>query len=286
MRTAYVNGSYVPHADASVHIEDRGYQFADGIYEYIAFYNRTLVDGELHLRRLERSLSELDIAMPMRLKPMMIVIAELIERNGREDGGLYIQITRGVAKRDHAFPKAAAPSLVMTICAAKLPTAKQVSEGVSVITQPDLRWARRDIKSIALLPNILAKQKAAQAGAREAWLVDGGRVIEGSASNSYIVSKSGEVITHPANESILGGITREVVLELARKAQIPVAERVFTLAEAKNATEAFITSTSANVLPVVSIDGKKVGSGKPGPVARRLNELYVAHIFKLTGRQL
>ncbi len=286
MRVAYVNGRYLPHHEAAVHIEDRGYQFADGIYEYVAFYNRTLVDGALHLKRLERSLRELEIAMPMSHAAMAMVIRELISRNNKDDGGLYIQITRGVAKRDHGFPKKVSPAVVMTVCGAKLPTDKQVKDGVAVVTQADIRWGRRDIKSISLLPNILAKQKAIEAGAREAWLVDGDIISEGSASNSYIVSKAGQLITHPANEFILGGITREVVLELAKNSGVPVAERAFTMSDVKNAAEAFLTSTSANVLPVTSVNGKPVGNGKVGPVTRKLAQLYLDHIFKITGKKI
>ena len=285
-RISYVNGAYLPHHEAAVHIEDRGYQFSDGIYEYVAFYNRTLVDAELHFRRLERSLNELQITLPMSLNAMAIVVRELIERNGRADGGLYVQITRGVAKRDHAFPKHTLPSLVMTICPAKLPSEQQVKDGVKVITQPDIRWGRRDIKSISLLANILAKQKATEKQAREAWLVDGDIVTEGSASNSYIVTQSGELVTHPANEFILGGITRDVVLKLARKDGITVHERIYTLSEIAQAAEAFITSTSANVLPVVKVDNIVIGNGKPGKITRRLNDLYTDHIFKLTGKKL
>lgn len=285
-RISYVNGVYLLHHQASVHIEDRGYQFSDGVYEYIAFYNGKLVDGDLHFARLERSLREIELTQPMSRAALNIVVRELIERNGKADGGLYIQITRGVAKRDHAFPKNTAPALVMTVCRAKLPKDSEVRDGVKVITQPDIRWGRRDIKSISLLPNLLAKQKAAEVGAREAWLVDGDIISEGSASNSYIVSKAGDLITHPANEFILGGITRDVVLALARKEGIKVHERVFTLAEVKQASEAFITSTSANVLPVVKINEMTVGDGKVGNVTRRLNQLYTAHIFKQTGKQL
>lgn len=285
-RTAYVNGRYVNHAEAAVHIEDRGYQFADGIYEYIAFYNRKLLDGAAHLKRLERSLKELKITLPMSLAAMRIVIEELIERNGREDGGLYIQITRGVSKRDHGFPKNVRPAVVMTICGAKTPKPKEFAEGVKVITAPDIRWARRDVKSVSLLANILAKQEAVQQGVREAWLVEGNsNISEGSASNVYIVTKSGVLVTHPANEHILGGIARDVVLGLARSAQIPVEERAFNTVELSSAAEAFMTSTSINVLPVTQIDGKPVGNGKVGEVTRRLQELYNAHILKQTGKQ-
>jgi D-alanine transaminase len=285
-RISYVNGRYVHHHEAVVHIEDRGYQFSDGIYEYVAFYNRRLLDGELHFKRLERSLRELQIPLPMPVEAMKVIVRELIERNGRLDGGLYIQVTRGVARRDHAFPKGVKPALIMTVCASKLPRVQEVQHGVTVITQPDIRWGRRDIKSVSLLANILAKQEAASVGAREAWLVDGGVVSEGSASNVYIVSRSGQLVTHPANELILGGVTRDVLLKLAQKASIPVLEQAFTMQDVKAAAEAFLTSTSANVLPVVQVDGSAVGGGKPGPVTRRLMDLYAAHVFKQTGKRL
>jgi len=286
-RIAYVNGRYLPHAEARVHVEDRGYQFSDGIYEYIAFYNRTLLDADLHLKRLERSLRELQIALPVSLAALTIIMRELISRNGRDDGGLYMQVTRGVARRDHPFPKNTKPALVMTVCAAKLPKEHEVKNGVTVITLPDLRWARRDIKSVSLLANVMAKQEAAKKQAREAWLVeDGVTVSEGSVSNAYIVTKSGEIVTHPLDEHILGGVTRDVVLKLARKAGIKVAERSFNTVEMKEAAEAFLTSTSANILPVVTIDDAPVGSGKPGTITRRLQGIYAAHIFRQTGKQL
>lgn len=282
---AYVNGRYVPHAKAGVHIEDRGHQFADGIYEYIAFYNRRLLDAEPHLKRMERSLKELSIAAPMSPAAMKLVIAELISRNSREDGGLYVQVTRGSARRDHPFPKDTKPSLVMTVCASKLAKAAEVEKGVAVITYPDRRWTRRDIKSISLLANVIAKQEASSKKCREAWLLEGDVVTEGAVSNSYII-KNGTLITHPANEHILGGIVREVVLRLAGKAAIPVEERPFTLKEVHSAAEAFLTSTSANILPVVRIDDQSIGSGKPGPVTAKLLALYSEHVFAQTGKKI
>ncbi len=286
-RIAYVNGQYVQHHEACVHIEDRGYQFADGIYEYIAFYNRTLLDGELHIKRLMRSLAELKIDMPVSPTAMSIIIRELMGRNNRVDGGIYIQVTRGVARRDHPFPKDVKPALVMTLCGPKTPKENEIKAGVKVITAPDNRWGRCDIKSIALLANVLAKQNATEHHTREAWLVREDRSItEGAVSNAYIVSKDGELVTHPLDKRVLGGITREVVLRLARKAGIPVAERAFNVVELKSIKEAFITSTSANVLPVVKIDDKLVGSGKPGPVTLKLQELYSTYIYKQTGRKL
>ncbi len=216
---------------------------------------------------------------------MRIIVRELIERNCRVDGGLYIQVSRGVAKHDHAFPKNIRPSLVMTICGAKTPKEHEFTDGVKVITQPDNRWARCDIKSISLLANILSKQEAICERTREALLLEAdGTVNEGSASNFFIVTKSGELLTHQADEHILGGVTRDVVLKLARKSGINVAERTFNIAEAKAASEAFITSTSINVLPVVKIDDKLVGKGTVGEVTKKLHELYNAHIKKQTGK--
>ena len=283
-RTAYVNGQYVNQLYASVHIEDRGYQFADGIYEYIAFYNRTLLDGGLHMARLERSLKELAIALPMSLASMQLVIRELMAKNSREHGGLYIQVSRGVAKRDHAFPKPIPPALVMTLCAPKFPKLNEIKDGVNVMTYPEQRWARRDIKSVSLLANVLAKQEAAKHKMRESWLVEKDDTItEGAVSNSYIVSKSGELITHQADENILGGITRDVVLQLAKKAGVKVSQRPYNLVEVKSAEEAFITSTSINVLPVVKVDDMVIGSGKPGAITEKLRTLYEDHIYEQTG---
>jgi len=284
-RISYVNGRYVPHHEAMVHIEDRGYQFSDGIYEYIAFYNGFLLDGELHMDRLERSLFELQMDMPMSRNAMGIVVEELLERNCKDDGGLYIQITRGVARRDHAFPKHVRPALVMTVCAPKLPKAHDVKNGVKVITHTDIRWGRRDVKSVSLLANILAKQEAAVDGAREAWLLEGKVITEGSASNAYIINKKGEVLTHPATEKILGGITRDVLLGLAVEAGIGVVEAPFTMAQVHGAAEAFLTSTSANVLPVTKVDDTLVGNGKPGAVTQQLQALYAEHIMFQTGKQ-
>jgi D-alanine transaminase len=282
-KIAYVNGRYEHQQEASVNIEDRGYQFSDGIYEYIAFYNRTLLDGDLHLARMERSLKELGMPAPMSRGALLLVIGELMERNGRENGGLYIQVSRGVSARNHAYPKQGKSSLVMTICSAKTPKPAEFTDGVKVITHPEMRWARRDIKTISLLANIIAKQEATVKQAREAWLFEkDGRITEGAVSNAYIVSRSGELITHPADENILGGITRDVVLKLACKAGIKVVERPFTLSEVKQASEAFITSTSINVLPVVKIDDTPIGNG-PGEVTLSLQQLYNAHIFQQTG---
>ncbi|HEU5047395.1 MAG TPA: D-amino-acid transaminase [Rickettsiales bacterium] len=283
---AYVNGRYVPLQEAQVSIEDRGYQFADGVYEVIAFYNRRLLDEKLHMQRLTRSLKELRIAAPMSDAAFRLVIRELIERNNREHGTLYVQITRGTARRDHTFPKHARPNLVMAVTGPKMPKAKDVDKGISVITLPDIRWERRDIKSISLLPNILAKQSAMEAGAKEAWLYDGKGVInEGSSSNNAIVTAKGEIMTSPTSNLILGGITRAVLLDIARKNGFKVVEKSFSVKQAKEAKEAFMLSTTSNVLPVTSIDGVKVGNGKPGATTLKLLALYHEHIYRETGYQ-
>lgn len=277
-RIAYVNGRYLPLGRARVHIEDRGYQFADGIYEVIAIYDGRLIDEMAHLQRLRRSLDELKIAMPVGERALRQIMAEIVARNRIADGALYIQITRGVAKREHAFPGAARPALVVMARAKPRPAAS-LGEGVSVITIPDIRWKRCDIKSVSLLPNILGKQQAREAGAYEAWQVDEqGFVTEGTSSNAWIVTQTGELVTRNADAAILNGITRLAVAQLAEAAQLRVVERAFTTAEALNAREAFLTSTSSWVMPIARIDGVQIGNGKPGPFATRLREHYVSYM--------
>ncbi len=276
-RIAYVNGRYVRHADASVHIEDRGYQFADGVYEVCGIRDGRLMDEALHLARLQRSLGELRIAMPMSLSALRHVMREVVRRNHVENGLVYLQVTRGEAPRDHPFPaKPVMPALVVT--AKRLNTARieqAVEKGVAVVTMPDLRWARRDIKSIALLPNILAKQAAREAGAYEAWLVDAdGFVTEGSSTNAWIVDKEGRLITRSTGPDILTGITRTVLLETAEQEGIEVIERPFTVEEAKTAREAFVSASSAVIIPVVRIDDAMIGNGVPGSITLRLREAY------------
>ena len=278
-RVAYVNGQYVPLQEAGVHVEDRGYQFADGVYEVIAFAAGRMLEAEGHLERLDRSLAELAIAAPMGRRALRAVLAECIRRNRLSAGIVYVQITRGVARRDHAFPAHAVPTLVVTVRRAKGPPKAAIAEGVGVITLPDIRWKRCDIKSVALLPNVLAKQAARQRGAFEAWMVgDDGAVTEGSSTNAWIVTKEGEVVTHPAGPAILNGITRMAVIAAARRAGFSVVERSFTVAEALAAREAFLTSTTSHVLPVVSIDGKPVGNGHPGSTTIALRQAYLADL--------
>ena len=277
-RFAYVNGRYLRHAEANVHIEDRGYQFADGVYEVMAVVGGFLLDEGPHLMRLARSLAELQISAPMSNAALRIVMREVIRRNGVHNGIVYVQITRGVAARDHAFPKAAGPVLVVTSRWKRPADPRAVNDGVAVITIPDIRWQRCDIKSVALLPNVLGKQRAKEAGAFEAWQVDReGKVSEGTSTNAWIVTLDDTVVTRQADSAILNGVTRLAVLDIIRREGYGFVERPFSVAEAKSAREAFLTSTVVDLLPVVRIDGTAVGNGEPGPLSRKLRECYLAH---------
>jgi len=277
-RIAYVNGRYLPIHTPAVMIEDRGYQFADGVYEVIKCKDGEPRDLERHLDRLERSLAALRIAMPTSRAALALIVAETLRRNKLQQSIVYIQVSRGTSPRNHLFPKPGTrPSLVVTVRRAPFPKPLEIEDGVSVITRPDIRWARCDIKSVSLLPNVLLKQEASEAGAREVWLHDEeGLVTEGSSANAYIVDADGTIITRPRGPEILGGITREVLFEVAAEAGIPIVERPFTVAEAKAAREAFITSTSSFVLPVTKIDDAVIANGKPGSISRRLLEGYLA----------
>jgi D-alanine transaminase len=279
-RIAYVNGRYVPRDHAMVHVEDRGYQFSDGVYEVCEVRGGRLIDERRHTARLERSLAELRIRLPMSLAALGVVLRETVRRNHVRDGIVYLQVTRGVARRDHAFPPpATVPGVVVT--ARNLDLAgneKAAEEGVAVITVPDNRWERVDIKSVSLLPNVLAKQAAREQGAKEAWFVDGdGKVTEGSSSNAWIVTMAGKVVTRPADKGILRGITRSVLLEAIAAQGLTLEERAFSVEEAYGAREAFLTSASQIVLPVVRINGRPVGNGAPGTVATALREDFHRH---------
>jgi len=276
-RLAYVNGRFVPHPQARVHVEDRGYQFADGVYEVVPVANGRLVDEELHLDRLDRSLAELRIGWPMSRAALRLVSHELIRRNGLANGIVYVQVTRGVAPRDHKFPKGVKPALVMTTKQLKRASPAVLAQGLKVVTVPDIRWQRRDIKSISLLPNCLAKQQAFEAGATEAWMVEpGGYVTEGSSTNAWIVTGEGKVVTRKANHEILNGITRQVLLKVMAEEGIVLDERPFSVEEAYKAREAFLTSSSNFVMPVTEIDGRPIGNGHPGLVTQRLRRSYLA----------
>ena len=277
-RVAYVNGQYVRHGQAVVHIEDRGFQFADGVYEVWSVFDGRLADFDGHLTRLWRSLDELRIDHPMSRAALETVLKETVRRNRVVEGLVYIQVTRGTARRDHPFPaEGTPPSVVVT--ARSLPLSKgnaAAAKGVAVITQPDIRWGRCDIKTVGLLPNVLAKQAAKERGAAEAWMVDEmGLVTEGSSTNAWIVDENGRLRTRDAQSNILRGITRAAVMALIAEEGLELEERAFSVDEAKRAKEAFYTSATGFVMPAVSIDGTKIGNGKPGPIATRLRALYL-----------
>jgi D-alanine transaminase len=274
-RIAYVNGIYAPHREAAVHIEDRGYQFADGVYEVCEVRDGRLVDETRHLDRLARSLSELRMAWPVSRPALCVILREVVARNRVRDGLVYFQVTRGVARRDFMFPAHQRSSLVVTARSADraaLDTA--AGQGIAVVTRPDNRWERVDIKTVGLLPNVLAKQAAKEAGAKEAWFVDAnGYVTEGGSSNAWIIVGN-TIQTRPAETGILRGVTRTTLLDLLAREGLKLKERPFKVGEALKADEAFITSATTIVTPVVKIDGKPVGSGKPGPVALKLRKAF------------
>lgn len=272
----YINGRYVPRAEATVRVEDRGYMFGDGVYEAIPVHAGRLIAAERHFQRLGRSLGELRIAWPMPRAALEVVAREVIARNGLRNGGLYIQVTRGVAPRDHKFPKDAVPGLLVMAKRFKPAPAALLRDGASVITLPDERWGRCDIKSLNLLPNVMAKQAAAEQGVQEAWLVDkAGNVTEGASTSAWIVTAEGVLATRPNGVEILPGVTRAIVVDVARELGLKLELRAFSLDEAYRAREAFLTSTSNYVLPITRIDGKTVADGKPGPTASRLREAYL-----------
>lgn len=282
---SYVNGRYIRHAAAWVHIEDRGFQFADGVYEVFAVRGATVLDADRHFERLTRSLAALRIPAPMSREALQVVFGELIRRNGMPaDSVLYVQITRGAAPRNHAFPRNARPTLVATLRRQPSPDRAALQKGVKVISLPDIRWRRPDIKSVSLLPNVLAKQQAVEAGAYEAWLVDAdGNITEGTASNAWIVTADGDLVTRPTDASILNGITRCVVLELAHRLNIRAVERPFTLVEARKAREAFLTGTTSLVKPVSRIDDTTIGDGAIGAFTSELQAAYLQYLDEQVG---
>jgi D-alanine transaminase len=276
-RIAYVNGRYLPFRDATVHIEDRGYQFADAVYEVCEVRGGRLIDERRHMERLRRSLGEMRIPMPMSAAALAVVLREVVARNRIDYGIVYLQIGRGVARRDHAFPvPAPAPSVVVTARALNFARNEALAaSGIAVISMPDNRWGRVDIKTVGLLPNVLARQAAIDQGARDAWFIDqSGAVTEASSANAWIVTRSGALVTRHADHAILRGITRAVVFDAVKDQKLTIEERAFTLDEAFAAREAFITSASQIVLPVVRIDGRAIGDGSPGPVAIALRQAF------------
>ncbi len=278
---AYVNGRYLPHRSAAVHVEDRGYQFADGVYEVCEVLGGRLVDETRHLDRLKRSLDELRMAMPMSRAALGFVLREVVRRNRIGDGLVYVQVTRGVAPRDHVFPPdTVRPTVVVTARPAERgKTIERAEQGIAVITVPDNRWDRVDIKSVSLLPNVLARQAAKEAGAQEAWFVDGeGFVTEGAATNAWIVTADGALVTRSADHGILRGITRAGVFDLAARQGLRIEERRFTPEEAKTAREVFVTSATNLVMPVVRVDDAVIGNGVPGSVVTGLRRCFHDHV--------
>ncbi|EAQ35587.1 D-amino acid aminotransferase [Nitrobacter sp. Nb-311A] len=276
-RIAYVNGLYRDLRDACVNVEDRGYQFADGVYEVCEVRGARLVDFSRHMTRLQRSLRELRIAEPMPVAALAIIMREVVRRNRVTYGMVYLQVTRGVARRDHAFPpNPVKPSVVITAHALNYEKKQQIAAtGIKVITLPENRWPRVDIKSVSLLPNVLAKQQAREEGAYEAWYVDrDGFITEGASSNAWIVTADGRAVTRSVDVGILAGITRAVLMDVMKALQISLEERPFTPEEAREAAEAFVTSATQVVMPVVAIDGQVVGNGQPGGITRRLREEF------------
>lgn len=276
-RIVYVNGRYLPYAQATVHVEDRGFQFADGVYEVCEVRAGRIVDEDRHLGRLKRSLRELSITPPMNDGALRVVISEILRRNRVRDGAVYLQVTRGAARRDFIFPDPDVAATVVVTARSVDPSKGQstAEQGIAVITVPESRWTRVDIKTIGLLPNVLAKMQAKEAGAREAWFVDrDGYVTEGGSSNAWIVSENDVLITRPAESGILRGITRTTLFDLARAHGLEIEERGFTVDEALNAREAFITSATTIVTPVIRINSTVIGGGKPGPLAMRLRDKF------------
>lgn len=277
-RVAYVNGRYGPKSQAAVHVEDRGYQFADAVYEVWGVSGGHLMDYDGHMARLERSLDELRIRRPMTREALTQVLRETVRRNRVVDGLVYLQISRGTAPRDHAFPSADTPPSVV-VTAKSISRARQeaaASKGISVVTRPDIRWGRCDIKTVGLLPNILAKQDALDSGAGDAWLVDDmGLITEGTSANAWIVDRDGVLRTRDTQANILRGITRAAILSIANEQGLKLEERGFTVDDVKSAREAFYTNASGFATPVVTIDGARIGEGTPGPVALRLRQMYL-----------
>lgn len=275
-RTVYVNGQYLAEENAMISVFDRGFLFADGVYEVSSVIGGKLIDNAAHLARLDRSLGELKMTWPCSKAELVEIQEEMVRRNAVDEGVLYLQITRGAADRDFAFPKNATPSLVMFTQARAICDTPASKSGISVITVPDIRWHRRDIKTVQLLAPSLAKQAALDAGANDAWLVEDGYVTEGSSNNAFIITTDGTIVTRQLSHDILHGITRRVVLAIAEQEGLKVEERAFTPEEAYDAAEAFSTSASSFVMPVVKIDNRILGNGVPGPISAKLREKYIA----------
>ncbi len=276
-RIAYVNGEYLPESEAKVSIFDRGFLFADGVYEVTPVVNGKLVDYDAHIERLDRSLNELQMAWPCTKPELRAMHEELVKRNSLNEGIIYMQVTRGVADRMFNFPKEIKSSLVAFPQVMTLVDNTNARTGVKVVTTPDIRWLRRDIKSVMLLAPVLGKQEAYEKGAHEAWMVEEGYVTEGTSSNAYIVVGN-KIITRPLSNRILAGCTRRALFRLSKDHGVEIEERLFTPEEAYAADEAFLTSASQFVMPITEIDGHRIGGGQPGPVTRKLRELFLEEV--------
>lgn len=279
-RTVYVNGEYLAEEDAKVSIFDRGFLFADGVYEVTSVLDGKLVEFPGHCARLSRSLSEVDMDSPVTDEELLEIHRELVKCNDLTEGVIYLQVTRGAADRDFVFPKDATPTLVLFTQSKSLVDSVAAANGIKVISVPDIRWGRRDIKTVQLLAPSMCKMAAKAQGCDDAWMIEDGFVTEGTSNNAYIVTKAGTLVTRNLSNSILHGITRASVLKMAQEAQIKIEERPFTIEEAKNAAEAFVTAASTFVGPVVEIDGTTIGDGAPGPISRRLREIYIDESLK------
>lgn len=278
----FLNGDYLQANEAKVSIFDRGYMFGDGVYEVIPVVNYTVLDKEPFFQRLDRSLNELELAWPMSQDELLKMISSLIEKNDIKEGGIYIQVTRGVAPRDFSYPLDTLTTCTAFTFKKEIINNPHVTNGVKVVTVDDIRWKRRDVKSISLLGQCMAKQEATKKGAYEGWMIEDGFVTEGTASSAYIV-KDNVIITRPLSNAILPGIRRKLLLELANKYNIEIEQRLFTVEEALNASEAFLSSATTFVLPIVQIDGKKIGDGKPGPIFEKMRKLYIESALKIAG---
>ncbi|MEP7457253.1 D-amino-acid transaminase [Phyllobacterium sp. SB3] len=274
-RIAYVNGDFIPLENARISILDRGFLFADGIYEVSAVLDGKLVDNDSHLTRLERSLGEIRLTLPLDLASIEALQLELIRRNALVNGIVYLQVTRGAGERNFLFPDATLPSLVMFTQMKDIAGAPGGTRGIAIKTVEDIRWQRRDIKNIGLLAQVLAKQVAAEAGCAEAWMTEGGRITEGASSSAFIITQDNVIVTRPDSNTVLPGCTAKAVVQLAEEANLVIEHRAFTLAEALEAKEAFMTSASTFVQPVIKIDNQNVGSGEPGPLTQRLRAIYI-----------
>ena len=281
-KTVFLNKEYMDESEAKVSIFDRGFVFGDGVYEVVPVVAKTVLDKEPFLQRFERSLKELELAWPMSKEEFLSMIDELIKRNGIQEGGVYMQVTRGVAPRNFGYPKDIAPTVMAFGFKKEIINSPYAKSGVKVVTVDDIRWKRRDIKSIALLGQCMAKEQASKQGAFEGWMVEDGFVTEGTSSSAYIV-KDGKIITRPLSNSILSGIRRKILLELAKEHKIELEQRLFSVKEALEADEAFLSSATTFVLPIIEIDGKQIGDGKPGKIAKKMREMYIDSALKVAG---